>query len=436
MFRSRALLALACASLLALSCSSDSSDDDDAAAGGDDDETVLPAGHPVQGVTPTEIKIGVISSATIGPESHWQASYQRLKEEGRIPVHGRDIKLVYHALEGATAEASAENQRAACVKFATEERVFMAVGTTSPLAAECLSREQKLVFLGAAGTIPNDDLMERTAPFLFFNNMSTSRTLRNWPHWADDRGALEGKKLGLVRLDAPLNQAEVDRFFKPELEDLGYRLTEEVLYTDATSVPGMVQRLKASSVETVFMAAVGAHTAFALELEKQNYKPRVLMADYDSTGITASSPRDLPDTFAAEAVTAYHRASDGIPGNKPSPPEAVACADDYAKRFGRQLIELAGGKPSPTYNEFHILQHSCDIMNILVEALERAGPDLTPTALVNGLEETEDLKSGEVADISFTKTRHVGANRLKTIKWDPTCDCWKHESDFVDPYVD
>src|SRR5690606_22292022 len=144
--------------------------------------------------------------------------------------------------------------------------------------AECMARDYKLIFMGAAGTIPNDDLLERTSPFLFYNNMSTSRTLRNWPHWAEDKGFLEGKTLGLTRADDPRSKAEVDRFFKPELEELGYRLADEVLYTDASSIPGMVQRLKASGVDVVFMSAVASFLAFGQEMEKQAYQPHVLIA--------------------------------------------------------------------------------------------------------------------------------------------------------------
>jgi ABC-type branched-subunit amino acid transport system substrate-binding protein len=427
--RSFVAVLLSCA-LLAAACSSE----DDDATGGDastGDVSEVPSDAPIQGLSDTEIKIGVayLLLGNIEGSTQWEAAFKQARDEGRLPVHGRDIKPVYHLIDITSAQAAAESHRAACVKFTDEEKVFMGLGAGQYLpTAQCMAGERQFVFIGAAGSVPNDDVLAQANPFLFVNNMSPSKLLRNWPHWADDQGFLEDKKLGLVVADVPTTQAEIDASFKPELDDLGYRLTEEVRYTDATSVPGIVQRLKASGVEVVFLDASASLVAFAQELEAQNYHPKVLATDHDQTSTTSSLPRDgIPASFRMTAMTSNVRASDGIAGNPPEPELQQQCVNNYAKYYGKQLVQFSGGRPTPDYSNFHNIQHICDIVNYLIDVLEAIGPDLTPTSLIHGLEtEVKGVKSGEVLDITFGPGDHSGSEQIQTIEWNPACLCWSH----------
>jgi hypothetical protein len=433
------LALLLCAALIGAACSSE---DDDANAGGSDsDATELPVGHPIQGITDTEIKIGIphFPLNAVDMSTLWEASLKQAREDGRLPVHGRDITPVYELIDTSSAAALAESYRGACVKFADEEKAFMVMGAgiNSLVFAQCLATERKLITWYGGGRIPNDDLFAQTDPFLFVNNMSSSKTLRNWPHWADDEGFLEDKKIGLVRADDPLVQAEIDRFFKPQLEDLGFRLSEEVLFTDATSVPGIVQRLKASGVETVFLNANAALVPFSLEMEAQNYHPEVLVTEHDNTAMTASVPRDtIPASFRATGMSAYHRAMDEVAGNPAGPDEQQECIQTYAKWYGVTFVEFSGGRPTANYSNFHLIQHVCDTVNMLLDTLEEIGPDLTPTSLVRGIEAVKNVKSGEVLDISFAPGDHSGSDQVKTIEWNPACNCWSHVSEPRDVYVE
>lgn len=68
----------------------------------------------------------------------------------------------------------------------------------------------------------------------------------------------------------------------------------------------------------------------------------------------------------------------------------------------------------------------------MIKALHAAGANLTTETLVRALETVvRGQVSGEIADISFTSTKHDGPDLFKTMVFDGQgCICWKHASPF------
>lgn len=399
--------------------------------------------HPEQGVSATTIKIGIMAPALIGAHDvtdFYKMHLKKWKDEGKTPVHGRNIEFVENKISG-TGAANIASQRAACVQQATKDKVFYVMGTSGVYDASlCMAKEYKIPYSSAGGASPTDEDMQGSWPFLFSNNMTSSRALRNWPHWAKDRRLLAvNAKIGVFLPDNPAFREDFDRNFKSELTKLGYKIAEEAVFRDAASVPTAVQRFKSAGVEVVFMGSNPGFMPFAQEIDKQNYKPDVLMTDWDSSAITGSgsagSGRDLPDSFRGTAMTYYHRAEDGSSSNPPLPPQAERCLDDVAKYTGKRLVVSSGGKPTADTSAASVAEHICDQSLILIDALHRAGPDLTTESLLAALEQTKDVDHGQIGPISFTATRHDGANSFKTITWDYPCDCWKYQGDFRPPWV-
>ena len=398
--------------------------------------------HPVQGITSSEIKVGFVLGTPTSTTADYKATYNALlakyRDMGLLPANGRDIKPVYFQIQGAAATAElTASLRQACVQFATKDKVAFAMGHSNVYDTSiCVAKEFHVPFLVAAGIIPTDDDLKAADPFLFVTNMSSSRVLRNWPHWAKDQGFVgANSKIGVFNTDNPGYADDFSKNFRPQMSKLGFKIAAEGTFKDASSIPTAVQRFKSAGVDTIFFGSGANIIAFSQELDKQNYKPDVLVADWDTSSVSASIPRDMPDGFRASGMTYYHRAEDGLSSNPPEPVQTKACMDDIAKYSGRRLVPTSGGRPTADYAEWSQMMHMCDMMKILVEALNRAPRNLDTASLITAIEATKNIDHGQVSPISFSRTSHDGAQNFKTVAWDYNCDCWKHVSGFRAAYV-
>lgn len=386
-------------------------------------------GATARGVTDKMIKLGVVIPPAELDEflgdlkGMYEAQVDKFRKAGQLPVCGRDLQLVFHRY--GLDEAS---QRAACVDLATDKKVFAATGWGIPLAGECLAREFQTPVLGSVYPI-DEETIKRSWPYFFYTNMANGRVLRNFPHWAHAGGYLKDKKLGLFYRDDPTVKAQVDRNFKPNLQQLGYSLAAEgVQGGDQTSTAVAVQRFQAAGAQVIFIMA--EHDGFSQAAETQGYRPQYLVAEYEGTGHTADGvvAGYLPSQWhGARAMTYYRRAEQGKAGQQPVPAAGKECVDDWARWSGEPPPNKQDAAGSIQWDA---MQHPCDQMRALIKALHAAGGNLTSQSLVQGLETVRAQPSGEMADISFSPTKHDGPDLFKTLNFNQQCICWQHHSPF------
>lgn len=394
-------------------------------------------GATARGVTAKLVKIGVVVpneefQNLVGDlDGAYAAQLDRWKRTKQVPVCGRDVEFVFHQYGGVGAQEAP--QRAACVEMAKDKGVFAVMGWGIPIAGECLAREFKVPTIGSVYPV-DEETIRRGWPYLFYTNMAAGRVLRNLPHWAHDSGFLAGKKIGLFYRDDPRVKALIDRYFRPNLTQLGYRITAEAVQgSDRSSTAIAVQRLQTSGVDTIFLMTAPAE--FSQVAEAQAYRPHYLVGEYEDTSYTADGvvAGFLPQQWhGAHAMTYYRRAEQGKPGQEPIPAAGKECVDDYARFTGRRAPdkqETAGSI------QWDAMQHACDQTRAVIKALQAAGANLTPDTFVRGLESVRAQPSGELADISFSATKHDGPDLFKTLEFDQGCICWKHQRPFRSAWV-
>src|SRR5207253_6791872 len=135
----------------------------------------------------------------LGPEydngdvpKQWNALREGWKRQGLIPINGRDVRLVFEKYN----VTDLQDQHRACIALINDDKAFAVVGVAYfAVGADCVAREFHTPLLTSDG-VP-DSAMTRGAPYLFSLGMSEGRLLRNLVHWADARGALKGKKIGV-----------------------------------------------------------------------------------------------------------------------------------------------------------------------------------------------------------------------------------------------
>ena len=356
------------------------------------------------------------------PKQHIEGILAGLRAEGRLPVHGRDIKPVYSSYN----ILSADEQRATCEAFGNDVAVFAVIAVHDfGDGNECTAREFQLPTFTSDGS--SDAVHARSAPNLFTMQMTSDRLLRNFVAWADKDGLLKGKRIGVYYGSEP-EQAQVVResLIKP-LKALGHEIVAEV--TTATPETGgptdsvAVQRFSSNRVDTaILVVSAIAKTNFYNQADRQGFRPRYLENDIGfSTTDTATSTYP-PDHFdGSPAITGMRF---GEPkSNIPEPAEATWCRDVIRKHAGRDIPRT--GRDA----EYIAANQACDEIRVVLHGIEQAGPNLTRASFIAGVETIRDRPAGVHGNLTFAPNDHDGGGSWRRIDWSKGCRCWQVKSD-------
>jgi hypothetical protein len=255
------------------------------------------------------------------------------------------------------------------------------------------------------------------------------RTLRNYVHWAHNRGALTGKKVGLYYFDDAVTRDLMDRTIKAELNRLGYALAAEQTTTQNLGGPAdalAVQRFRTAGVDVAMLFTSKA--GFMQQAQAQAYRPAYLENDYLSgTTNTATStyPAEQFDGTFGMSGMRYGEWKAGLP----TPAEADACLGDYERLSGKRI------DPNAREAEYVGLNKGCDDARLVIQALRGAGRGLTPASVVTQLEQLQGVTMGVHGDVTFGAGKHDGIDQHRTVQWTADCKCWKALGSFEPLFV-
>jgi len=395
------------------------------------------SGGPARGVTSNTIKIGVAYSdltalRALGPEydngnvpQQWDALLDGWHKSGALPVNGRDIQFVYRSYN----VLNLADQRAACSSLIQDSGVFAVVGVAYfAVGSDCVARQYHTPMLTSDG--PGADVYQLGWPYLFSIDESSDRTMANMLLWADSRGALRGKKIGLYYAEDGLQPQLVDRSVRPTLARLGYKLAAEAT-TSANDTNGgpedavAVQRFRAANVDLAILMT--SKTGFLQAASAQAYKPTFVDDDflYGTSDVTTSTypAGEWDGTFA---ITTTHRGEPaaGIPLNQAQ----EACLQNY-ERYSKSSVARPG-KSGHEAAVFAYILTACDEGNLLLDAIKAAGPNVNAASLVAALEGVHNRPLLRYSGISFSSTRHDGEDTGRTLLWRSSCTCYVAQGDF------
>lgn len=358
------------------------------------------------------------------PQQHVDSILKQLRAEGRLPVHGRDIKPIYSSYN----ILSADEQRATCETFGIDSTVFavVAIHDFGP-GNECTAREFKLPTFTTDGN--SEAAYARSWPNMFTLQMSADRMFRNFVAWAARDGLLSGKRIGIYYPSDPaLAQPVKDSIIKP-IKHRGFNVVSEVQTNDpSTGGPTdsvAVQRFQSDRVDTaILMVSAIAKTNFFNQARAQGFKPRYLENDAGfSTTDTATGtyPKDHFDGTPAFSGMRFGENNSGL-------------AEPAAAQWCRAAIKKQSGNDIPRNGrdaEYIAANQACDEIMTVLHGLEQAGPDLTRDAFIRGVETIRNMPAGIHGNLTFTAQRHDGTSTWRRIDWTQTCSCWKVKSDLA-----
>lgn len=410
--------------------------------GGGGGEPGASGGATAPGVTANEITIGfglpdlsVIAALGPGydqgnPRQHIEGILAQLRAEGRLPVHGRDIKPIFSSYN----ILSADEQRATCEAFGNDATVFAVVAVHDfGEGNECTAREFGIPTFTSDGS--SDAVHARSAPNLFTMQMTTDRLLRNFVQWAHRDGLLRGRRIGVYYpSDTPESAKVVEDNVIAPIRKLGHTIEVTVQTSEpATGGPTdavAVQRFSSKRVDTaILIVSAVAKTNFFNHAQTQGYRPRYLENDTGFSTTDTATGTYPPEHFdGTQAFTGmrFGESNSGVA----EPPEATWCRAAIKRQTGNDIPRK--GRDA----EYIASNQACDEILTVLTGLEQAGPNLTRARFIAGVETIRNRRAGIHSNLTFTPQRHDGGGTWRRISWSKGCRCWTVRSRMAPLLVD
>lgn len=350
-----------------------------------------------------------------------QSVLEAWRRDGLLPA-GIDIELVFAKFN----TLNPDDMLGACTKLAQDEEVFAVIASRDfPVGSTCLAERFGIPIITSMGLSTSD--YERGAPWLFSVQPTQSQAILSFVEWANERGALEGKRVGIY-WDTRSEEAADD--LKAALAELGVEVVSD-LPSDGEGIGSpqdsiLVPKFVDDGVDfPILMVGTSSMTNFLAVSETQGYSPDLLWFEWASH-LNDVSTDALPQTLidGVQAMT-FSRVGELAGGIELSAP-AATCIENYESYAGEDV-----DMDVPASAATGQLLFTCDLMAILLEGLKNAGAELTPESFVAALETITDLEMAWWGNVSYSADDHAGVDQVRTITWTTDCGCWTAEGEFA-----
>jgi branched-chain amino acid transport system substrate-binding protein len=368
------------------------------------------AGGNTTGVTDSEVVIG-----SFGPQSGPAASYgaidrtiaayfKKVNDDGG--VNGRKIKFIYED-DGYSPPRSVT----AVKKLVEQDKVFALVaglGTPNNVAVMDYLVANGVPHLAPAtgSSIICCQPLKKTI-FALQTNYSVEGTILT--RYAVD--SLKAKKVAVFYQNDPFGKEGLDAI-KTELKNKGLAEPTGVSYEPTDKdFSSQALKLQGSGADTLILWSIPGPTSGLLkEIEKLGWKPTTLMSAVNNDpSIFATAGTAIDGVWTASWLPDYTKTTD----------PKVAAYLDFMKKYAPN--EVVGGFSVSGTAE----------AQLMVEALKRAGKNLTRESFVSALESMKDWNEGLPFKVSYSATNHQGQNAVYLQQASAKDKVFVTKSDFI-----
>jgi ABC-type branched-subunit amino acid transport system substrate-binding protein len=354
------------------------------------------------GVTAKAVKIGFSAIDTsslkpLGPSydtgdavAAWRAIIDEARADGRLPVNGRDIDPYIVAADVDVTPNAPANRRAECLQMVEDAKVF-AVVAGNQIDTDCVAKEHKVPLI--TSLLPGHDSDPQQVPMLFSTTTNFEKGLRNTAAWLIEAGVLKGHKLGLYYAEdeAGTYRPMLQQHFLSKIAAAGFKITKEIKYTQSDTGRESTHVLQFQSAGVDMILDFSAITlvsgpSFLNAAQNADYHPK-----YVELGVSLGSTFEgVSDNYNADqwngTLTLLDDARSlefGPQGRAGLSPATKKCADTIKRRRNQEIDPVKSSAAWQLYNQ------SCDLLNIVIEALKIAGPNLTRASFAAALEKLQ-----------------------------------------------
>ena len=385
-----------------------------------------------QGVTETEIAIGIAAIdiemlASLGIDlspfpvkNFYAALAEDLNQRGG--VNGRDV-AVHVSLFFPIGPTPNEET---CLELMEDKRVFVVIGQFLEDYALCITETYGHPYVGHFGE--NTERQERSNGLFFATEMNQTHMRVGGTVEMIRAGDLDGRNVGIY-YEAPPDKEYADAV-RPLLEGAGINVvgvyprgapTGDTV-TDQQNTDNISHRMEADGVDLILNLS-NVHGIIS-STERIGWDVPIALTNgqaADRTTISddlSLSNESLARTFA---VTTY----------KPSPEEAIAdhgvqqCINAYEERFGDEPLDLDDSEVV-----LGITTH-CRAFVFTIKILEAAGGNITPDTFKAAGEGLGTIDLPAMSGASLSADKHSAGSHVQRYEFDPEARTWLPVGDSI-----
>jgi hypothetical protein len=334
-------------------------------------------------------------------------------------VGGRRIKPMIVPFD----PTSQADMRAKCKDWTVSTPVFAVVDGLGAWTGDnqlCITQEGSTPFIGQWTTVTN--WTQRGSPYLWWTGPDQATMLRTVVAWGQQAGLLgQGKKLGIVAGDRASDQLALNQYLIPYLKQAD--LPPPVVETLATSptdtatiqaqAPLVVQRLRAAGAQSVLpLIPFNSFYSYLQAETQQQYFPRLLLSDYESTINIGLGLLPTPYETALDGqLGATVQTLGGIDDDRPQSqggydPGVRSCFDTWKQTHG----------VPPYIEEQGPIVSWCQGIRLFADAANRAGPNLNRRSFVQAMAATQNFPGTLTPTLSYGATKFYGPTAYQVVR--------------------
>ncbi|MBW3668282.1 MAG: ABC transporter substrate-binding protein [Actinobacteria bacterium] len=389
-----------------------------------------------RGISAKQIKVGFVTTPeAMGTALGWRTDRARVvkayvdaanKQGG---VAGRTV--VYSEAEGDISNTS--TQRAACLKLARDEKVFIAfdAGGTTGINHMCYA-EQQLPHTFPTSSHLSEELFQQSGGYNLSSGASGTRILLNWLRVALEAGFVgPGKgKLGVLSEECDPSPAILDQHLKPALRRANVDFFESRVScgTDESvqQAQGAARTMRNEGVDRVLLATgLGPAGAFIASAQSQVWKPMYLASDYKSQTENIAPGTYPPSQYDGAKAVTYSFKAGTEPGRAGITPGTEWCNKAMADAGLNPITDPAG-------SDAQVVSY-CDGFLLWLAAMKKVPANPTRVDLIRAVETLSAFPSAIAHKASFRPGRYAAATSWAILEFRAThpCRCWVRVSEFA-----
>lgn len=389
-----------------------------------------------RGISAKEVKVGFVTTPeAMGTALGWRTDRARVvkalvdaanKQGG---VAGRSI--VYAEAEGDISNTA--TQRAACLKLAQDERVFVAfdAGGTTGINHMCYA-EQKLPHTFPTSSHLSEELFQQSGGYNLSSGASGTRIVLNWLRVAVQAGWVgPGKgKLGVLSEECDPSPAILDDHFKPALRRAGVDFFESRVSCGTDEAVQQAQAaartMRDEGVDRVFLATgLGPAGAFIASAQSQVWRPMYLASDYKSQTENIAPGTYPPSQYDGAKAVTYSFKAGTAPGQAGITPGTEWCNNAMRDAGLNPITDPAGA-------DAQVVSY-CDGFLLFLAAMKKVPRNPTRTDFVKAVETLGEFGSAIAHKASFRPGRYAAATSWAVLEYRAThpCRCWVRVGEFA-----
>lgn len=323
---------------------------------------------------------------------------------------------------------SESDMRARCKDWTEGSPVFAVVDGLGAWTGDnelCVTQEGSTPFIGQWTTV--SDWTQRGSPYLWWTGPDQSVILRTLVAWGKSASLLgHGKRVGVVVGDRASDQLALNKYLLPYFQQAG--LPRPVVQTISASLtdtatiqseaPLVVQRLRSAGVQSVIpLIPFNSFYPYLQAETQQQYFPRLLLSDYESTINIALGLIPYPYETALDGQLGI--SVETLGGIDDPRPESQGGYDAGVRSCWDTWKQTHASPPAPGANyieEQGPVVSWCQAVRLFAAAATKAGPNLNRRSFVQALSQITDFPGTLTPTMTFGPNKFYGPVEYRVLR--------------------